>query len=52
MATMKKKPGKKMIIEKSTGEKYKSAAAMKKHEKTESKAERMKEYGGKPGKRK
>lgn len=36
---------KKMIIEKKTGEKYASKTAMKKHEKTESKAERIKEYG-------
>lgn len=36
---------KKSIIEKSTGEKYSSRAAMKKHEKSESKAERIKEYG-------
>ena len=42
----------KKIIEKATGEKYKSKAAMAKHEKTESKAERKKEYGGKPKGRK
>ena len=48
MATAKKKK----IVEKATGEKYASKAAMKKHEKTESKAKRKKEYGGKPGKRK
>lgn len=41
---------KKMIVEKKTGEKYASKAAMKKHEKSESKAERLKEYG-KKGKR-
>ena len=29
------------------GEKYKSAAAMKKHEKTEPASQRMKEYGSK-----
>lgn len=34
-----------MKKEKATGEKYASKAAMMKHEKTESKAERMKEYG-------
>jgi hypothetical protein len=36
---------KKKIVEKATGEKYTSKAAMKKHEKTESKAEMKKEYG-------
>lgn len=40
-----KKPAKKGFVEKSTGEKYSSKAAMKKHEKSESKAERIKEYG-------
>jgi hypothetical protein len=35
----------KKVIEKKTGEKYVSKAAMKKHEKTESKAEQKKEYG-------
>lgn len=35
----------KMIIEKKTGEKYASKAAMKKHEKSESMQERLKEYG-------
>lgn len=49
---MKKKPAKKAVFEKATGEKYASKAAMKKHEKSEGKAERMKEYGGKPGKKK
>lgn len=43
---MKKKPMK-MVIEKKTGEKYKSKSAMMKHEKSESKAMRMKEYGAK-----
>ena len=33
------------VMEKKTGEKYTSKAAMKKHEKTESKAEQKKEYG-------
>ena len=33
------------------GEKYKSMAAMKKHEKTESPAMRMKEYGKKSAKK-
>ena len=47
-----KKSAKKKIVEKATGEKYSSKAAMMKHEKSESKAERKKEYGGKPGKRK
>ena len=32
------------ILEKGTGEKYKSKAAMMKHEKKESKAEEMKEH--------
>ena len=35
----------KKIIEKKTGEKYASKAAMAKHEKGESKAEMKKEYG-------
>jgi len=35
----------KKIIEKKTGEKYASKAAMMKHEKGESKAEMKKEYG-------
>lgn len=34
------------------GEKYKSAKAMKKHEKTESPKMKMKEYGKKPKKKK
>ena len=37
------------ITEKGTGEKYKSKAAMMKHEKKESKAEEMKEHGMKKG---
>ena len=37
------------ILEKGTGEKYKSKAAMMKHEKKESKAEEMKEHGMKKG---
>ena len=37
------------IIEKGTGEKYASKAAMMKHEKKESKAEEMKEHGMKKG---
>jgi hypothetical protein len=37
------------IIEKGTGEKYSSKAAMMKHEKKESKAEEMKEHGMKKG---
>jgi hypothetical protein len=36
---------KKKVIEKATGEKYASKAAMAKHEKNESKAEMKKEYG-------
>lgn len=35
----------KKIVEKKTGEKYASKAAMMKHEKSESKAEMKKEYG-------
>jgi len=35
----------KKVIEKKTGEKYASKAAMANHEKKESKAEQMKEYG-------
>jgi hypothetical protein len=35
----------KKIVEKKTGEKYASKTAMAKHEKKESKAEQMKEYG-------
>jgi N-acyl-D-aspartate/D-glutamate deacylase len=35
----------KKVIEKKTGEKYASKAAMMKHEKKEPKAEQMKEYG-------
>lgn len=34
------------------GEKYKSAAVMKKHEKTEGPKARMKEYGSKTGSKK
>lgn len=33
------------VVEKKTGEKYASKGAMKKHEKSEGKSERMKEYG-------
>ena len=43
-----KKTAKKAVFEKATGEKYASKAAMMKHEKSESKAERFKEYGKKP----
>ena len=43
---MKKKP----VMEKKTGEKYASKAAKARHEKTESKAERKREYGPKKGK--
>ena len=38
---------KKMITEKKTGEKYANKSAKMKHEKTESKKERMMEYGSK-----
>ena len=37
------------VVEKGTGEKYASKAAMMKHEKKESKAEEMKEHGMKKG---
>lgn len=40
-----KKTSKKPMVEKKTGEKYKSKAAMLKHEKSEGMKERMKEYG-------
>ena len=40
-------PAKKKYVEKKTGEKYASKAAMMKHEKSESKAEMKKEYGKK-----
>jgi hypothetical protein len=36
---------KKKIVEKKTGEKYASKAAMANHEKKESKAQQIKEYG-------
>lgn len=42
-AAKKSKP----FVEKKTGEKYASKSAMKKHERGEGKAERMKEYGKK-----
>jgi hypothetical protein len=45
-----KKPAKKMVMEKRTGEKYASKSAMRKHEKSEGKMERVREYG-KGGKR-
>lgn len=35
----------KMMTEKKTGEKYASKKSMMKHEKSESKSERIKEYG-------
>ena len=44
---MKKKPAGKPVKEKATGETYSSRSAMKKHEKSESAAERKKEYGSK-----
>jgi hypothetical protein len=43
---------KKMMTEKCTGEKYASKAAMMKHEKSESMAERKKEYGSMKGAKK
>ena len=42
-----RKPAKKMMVEKKTGEKYASKAAMARHEKSEPKSQRMKEYGPK-----
>lgn len=49
---MKKPAGKtsKMFVEKKTGERYVSKTAMKRHERSEGKSERMREYGRK-GKR-
>lgn len=44
---VKKAAKKPMMVEKRTGEKYASKSAMKKHERSEGKAERMKEYGKK-----
>lgn len=41
---------KKPVVEKKTGEKYSSKSAMRTHEKSESKAERKREYGSKKGK--
>lgn len=40
-----KKAAKKMVTEKRTGEKYTSKAAMRRHERSEPKSQRMKEYG-------
>lgn len=40
----------KPVVEKKTGEKYSSRSAMRTHEKSEGKAERKREYGGKKGK--
>ena len=45
-----KKPMKKsskMFMEKKTGEKYASKGVMRKHERSEGKSERMREYGKK-----
>lgn len=39
--------GKKMVMEKKTGEKYASKAAKARHERKESKSEMVKEYGKK-----
>ena len=39
----------KPVMEKKTGEKYSSRSAMRTHEKSEGKAERKREYGGKKG---
>ncbi len=47
-----KKPMKKMVTEKMTGEKYASKSAMRKHEKSEGMMERKKEYGAKAMKKK
>lgn len=44
-AAKKANPNLKKVVEKKTGESYKSKAAMKKHEKSEGAAERKREYG-------
>jgi hypothetical protein len=44
-----KRPARKMIAEKKTGEKYKSKAAMMKHEKKEGPKARKREYGTSKG---
>lgn len=44
------KKASKMMVEKRTGERYVSKSAMKRHERSEVKSERMREYG-KKGKR-
>ena len=46
-AAKKANPNLKKVVEKKTGESYKSKAAMKKHEKSEGKVERKREYGSK-----
>lgn len=45
MAAKKAKP----VVEHKTGERYASKAAMRKHEKSEPKSERKREYGSKKG---
>lgn len=40
-----RKPAKKAVAEKKTGERYKSKAAMARHERSESKSEQKREYG-------
>jgi hypothetical protein len=44
-----KKSSKKMMVEKKTGERYASKAAMRKHERGEGAMERKREYGGRKG---
>lgn len=41
----KKAPARKAVVEKKTGERYASKAAMRTHEKTEGRAEQKREYG-------
>lgn len=45
MKKVAKKASKAGMMEKRTGEKYASKAAMKRHEMTEPKSQRMREYG-------
>lgn len=44
-AAKKAAPAKRAVMEKKTGERYASKAAMRKHEKSEGAAERKREYG-------
>ena len=45
MKKVAKKASKAGMVEKRTGEKYASKGAMKRHERSEGKSERMREYG-------